>query len=315
MKVCGYALYFIIWITSISSAETVLFKNGDRINATSVEQTNDLLRITSDRFGIILINKNELQPTPTPPVKKLPLKKPTPKKTSKWSGQISASQTSRDLNTIQQRNDTIAERKQKLKDTRIHLKLNYVHSNHEFSWDAKHRYYYKDRKIDDQYTLTQIYKRNIPRKKYYTSFKSMYQTDFRRAIEHEYLQTAEVGIDWKKTKEISLSTSVGIAYHKYNRSIISNNESIDQNVELPKAVFNEKMRWQIIENLALVQTYSHQGDFDNYQFNFSGGIENRLIKELFIKFEYKIEEDTEVNYDDKGFYNRSFIVSLLHKFK
>jgi putative salt-induced outer membrane protein YdiY len=86
-------------------------------------------------------------------------------------------------------------------------------------------------------------------------------------------------------------------------------------VELPKAVFNEKLRWQIIENLALFQSYSHQGDLNNYQFNFSGGIENRLIKELFIKIEYKIEEDTEVNYDDKGFYNRSLIVSLLQKFK
>ena len=72
MKVCGYTLFFIIWITSISSAETVLFKNGDRIKATSVEQTNDLLRITSERFGTILIAKNELQPSPPPPAKKSP---------------------------------------------------------------------------------------------------------------------------------------------------------------------------------------------------------------------------------------------------
>lgn len=310
MKVFQYALYLSFWIITLSSAETITFKNGDRINATSVEQTNDLLSITSDRFGIMLINKNELQSTPASPAKK-----PIPKTISKWSGQISASQTSRDLNTIQQRNNNLVEQKQKLKDTRIQLKLNYAYLNHQFSWDAKHRYYYKDRKIDDQYTLTQIYKKNIPSKKYYASFKSMYQTDFRRAIEHEFLQTAEIGIDWKKTKEISLSTSLGIAYHKYNRSIISNNENIDQNVELPKAVFNEKLRWQIIENLALFQSYSHQGDLNNYQFNFSGGIENRLIKELFIKIEYKIEEDTEVNYDDKGFYNRSLIVSLLQKFK
>ena len=30
---------------------------------------------------------------------------------------------------------------------------------------------------------------------------------------------------------------------------------------------------------------------------------------------HKVEEDTEVNYDDKGFYNRSLIFSLLHKFR
>ena len=47
------------------------------------------------------------------------------KKQSLWSGQISASQTSRDLNTIQQRNGSIDERKQELSDTRIQLKLQY----------------------------------------------------------------------------------------------------------------------------------------------------------------------------------------------
>ena len=120
MKVFQYALYLSFWIITLSSAETITFKNGDRINATSVEQTNDLLSITSDRFGIMLINKNELQSTPASPAKK-----PIPKTISKWSGQISASQTSRDLNTIQQRNNNLVEQKQKLKDTRIQLKLNY----------------------------------------------------------------------------------------------------------------------------------------------------------------------------------------------
>ena len=80
MKVCGYTLFLIIWITSISSAETVLFKNGDRIKAISVEQTNDLLRITSERFGTIHIEKSELQPTPSAPEKKSPPTKPAPKK-------------------------------------------------------------------------------------------------------------------------------------------------------------------------------------------------------------------------------------------
>ena len=72
MKVCGYTLFFIIWITSISSAETILFENGDRIKATSVEQTNDLLRITSERDLARFSFQNELQPTPPPPAKKSP---------------------------------------------------------------------------------------------------------------------------------------------------------------------------------------------------------------------------------------------------
>ena len=310
MKLYPNCLILIFLITYTASAETVMFKNGDRISASLVEQTNDTIYITSEIFGNISVNENQIKIEETQPKNVS-----DQKKQSLWSGQISASQTSRDLNTIQQRNGSIDERKQELSDTRIQLKLQYTKSDYQINWDLKHRYYYKDRKIDDQYTLTQIYKKNLSNDKYYASFKSMYQTDYRRAIENEYLQTAEIGIEWKKTKEFNLSTSVGVAYHKYNRSIMSNKSSIDQNVELPKAVFNEKLRWQIIDDLAFIQTYSHQGDFDNYQFNLSAGIENRLIKDLFVKIEYKVEEDTEVNYDDKGFYNRSLIFSLLHKFR
>ena len=45
----------------------------------------------------------------------------------------------------------------------------------------------------------------------------MYQTDFRRAIEHEYLQTAEVGIDWKKTEKFQSQHPWGSHIIKYER--------------------------------------------------------------------------------------------------
>ena len=123
-----------------------MFKNGDRVSASLVEQTNDTIYITSEIFGNISVSEDQLK-----------IEKPEPKnmsdqkKQSLWSGQISASQTSRDLNTIQQRNGSIDERKQELSDTRIQLKLQYTESDYQINWDLKHRYYYKDRKIDDQY--------------------------------------------------------------------------------------------------------------------------------------------------------------------
>ena len=39
-----------------------------------------------------------------------------------------------------------------------------------------------------------------------------------------------------------------------------------------------------------------------------------MISNVFLKLEYKIEEDTEVTYDDKGYYNRSLLASVVYKF-
>ena len=115
---------------------------------------------------------------------------------------------------------------------------------------------------------------------------------------------------------MTFSTSVGVAYHRYLRTVVNsdNAENIDRDVELPKGVFTENFRWEIIDDLALIQQYKHQGDLSNYQFSFKAGVENKMISNLFLKLEYKIEEDTEVSYDDKGYYNRSLLASIVYKF-
>ena len=104
MKLYINCLILIFLITYTTSAETIMFNNGDRISASFVEQTNDTIYITSEIFGNISVNEDQIK-----------IEKPQPKnisdqkKQSLWSGQISASQTSRDLNTIQQRNGSIDE--------------------------------------------------------------------------------------------------------------------------------------------------------------------------------------------------------------
>ena len=304
-------IFFLILIPFLSFSEIINFKNGDKISGTIVDSTNDLIVLNNEFIGIIKIPSNQ--------IKKEII---TKKKKTPWSGQVSASVLTRDSNTLQKKyDDTVTEKSQLIDDVKLQLQTSYKKESYEFKWTSKYRFYRTDilgniRIIDDLFNISQEYKYLFSEKSYYFFSRSLYQQDYRRAIDHEFLQTAEIGLDIIKKRNMTLSTSIGIAYHRYLRTIVNstNAENIDRDVELPKGVFTENFRWEIIDDLALIQQYKHQGDFSNYQFSFKAGVENKMISNLFLKLEYKIEEDTEVSYDDKGYYNRSLLASIVYKF-
>tara|TARA_B100002019_G_scaffold166040_1_gene143526 strand:+ start:72 stop:998 length:927 start_codon:yes stop_codon:yes gene_type:complete len=304
-------IFFLILIPFLSFSEIINFKNGDKISGTIVDSTNDLIVLNNEFIGIIKIPSNQ--------IKKEII---TKKKKTPWSGQVSASVLTRDSNTLQKKyDDTVTEKSQLIDDVKLQVQTSYKKESYEFKWTSKYRFYRTDilgniRIIDDLFNISQEYKYLFSEKSYYFFSRSLYQQDYRRAIDHEFLQTAEIGLDIIKKRNMTLSTSIGIAYHRYLRTIVNstNAENIDRDVELPKGVFTENFRWEIIDDLALIQQYKHQGDFSNYQFSFKAGVENKMISNLFLKLEYKIEEDTEVSYDDKGYYNRSLLASIVYKF-
>ena len=304
-------IFFLILIPLLSFSETINFKNGDKISGTVVDRTNDLIVLNNEFIGIIKIPSNQIKKQIN-----------TTKKKTPWSGQVSASVLTRDSNTLQKKyNDTVTEKSQLIDDIKLQVQTSYKKENYELKWASKYRFYRTDilgniRIIDDLFNISQEYKYLFSEKSYYFFSRSLYQQDYRRAIDHEFLQTAEIGFDIIKERNMTFSTSIGIAYHRYLRTIVNstNSENIDRDVELPKGVFTENFRWEIIDDLALIQQYKHQGDFSNYQFSFKAGVENKMISNLFLKLEYKIEEDTEVSYDDKGYYNRSLLASIVYKF-
>lgn len=303
-------IFFFLLVPFFVYSETINFKNGDKITGTIVGQTNDLILLNNDLIGIINIPSSQIKTEENKPKKKTP-----------WSGQISASVLTRDSNTLQKRNDTVTEKSQLIDDIKLQVQTSFKKKEYEFKWASKYRFYRTDilgniRIIDDLFNVSQEYKYLFEGKPYYFFTRSLYQQDYRRAIDHEFLQTAEIGIDFIKKRNMTFSTSVGVAYHRYLRTVVNSNnaENIDRDVELPKGVFTENFRWEIIDDLALIQQYKHQGDLSNYQFSFKAGVENKMISNLFLKLEYKIEEDTEVSYDDKGYYNRSLLASIVYKF-
>ncbi len=82
----------------------------------------------------------------------------------------------------------------------------------------------------------------------------------------------------------------------------------------PKFIFDESLEWTLVNSLTLFQKYTHLGDLENYHFIFSSGLENKLIRDLFLRLEYRIDSDTETAYDDNGYYDKALLTSLLYKF-
>ena len=302
-----FILSIIIILPFTSNSEIFNLSNGDRVSGTTTSKSNNVIHVKSDFIGNIIISEKDIKKN----------NKIATKNKSPWSGQISASILTRDSNTLKKSNDIVTEKNQLIDDIKLQLQTLYKKNNYELKWIAKYRFYQTDiRQIDDLISLSQEYKYSFPEKSYYLAARTKYQQDYRRAIDHEILQTIEVGVDLIKEKKMTLSTSIGGAYHRYLRTVVntSNNENVDRDVELPKGVFTENFRWEIIDDVAVIQQYKHQGDFSNYQILFRVGVENRMISNVFLKLEYKIEEDTEVSYDDRGYYNRSLLASILYKF-
>ena len=70
----------------------------------------------------------------------------------------------------------------------------------------------------------------------------------------------------------------------------------------------------MIDSLALFQKYTHLGNLDKYHFVFTSGLENKLIRDVFLRFEYRLDRDTDVDYDDNSYYDKALLTSLLYKF-
>ncbi len=322
-------------VAGSAAQDIFLLKSGDRITGTVLVRTNETVHVQTSAFGVLQIAENLIEsisrkdtppvgvsPPTSRPVVPPPGKRPSPaikKKGGKspWSGQVSAAISARESNTLRRRGSGTIEQERLIDDYRVKGHLLHTGVRDEFRWSAQYRLYRTDaRTIDDLISIAQEYKRLFPQHGFFASSKSMYQQDYRRGIDHEFLQTAEIGINWLKHKKLKFSTSSGAAYHKYIRTVAASdvNGSASRDVELPKFVFSESFRWEMIDSLALLQKYDHQGDFSSYQLGFSVGLENRLVKNLFVRLEYKIEEDTEVSYDDRAYYNRSILTSFVFKF-
>ncbi len=312
-----------------------MLNNGDVLTGTILEQTTEHVYFKSSAFGSVSLNPRDIAEIriqleelgevaiPSEPVEKtnnVPLvaSKPKPpknnpketdiKKKKQWSGQAGLAVALRESNTLRRNGDNLIEKDEEFESYRVYGNVKWKGVQNKLDWNWNYRYSKTDvRKNDDFLNLTQNYQHDFT-KKYFGVAKSLYQRDFRRGIENEYLQTAQLGIKWFKNPKFKFSTSIGAGYHTYERL-----EDVYSDAKT-KFILEESIRWQMIDSLTLFQKYSHLGDLDTFHFVFTSGLENKLIRDVFLRLEYRLDRDTEVNYDDRGYYDKALLTSLLYKF-
>ncbi|WP_372808274.1 DUF481 domain-containing protein [Pontiella sp.] len=234
----------------------------------------------------------------------------TSREKKRWSGEAALSFAMRQSTTS---NQSGVIKEEEFETYLLNGKLKWKGDRNNVDWNCTYRYSESDlKKYDDFLNLTQQYKHSFENDNYFASAKTVYQRDYRRQIEDEYLQTAEFGIKWVSHAQFQLTTSAGGGYHMYDRLIDDDTETLS--IEEPKFIFDESLRWQLINTLTFIQKYTHLGDLENYHSVFSAGLENKLVKDLFLQIEYRLDRDTEVYYDDKGYYDRAVLTKLLYKF-
>ncbi|VGO12433.1 hypothetical protein PDESU_00985 [Pontiella desulfatans] len=344
-KILLHLIPLLITATTGVAQDTIKLKNGDILSGKILKQDSYTVYFKSDSFGSvslytrdiakITVSTEELgeievpaealapvveeKPLPAVEAHKPDLAKHPPKENKQWSGQAGLSFAMRESNSLQQKNDgTLQETEESFETYRINGNIAWTGGQNQLRWDLNYRYSKSDlRKYDDLFNVKQNYNYTFKQKTYYTEAKTLFQRDYRRGIEEEFLQTAELGINWfKNSSKFELSTSVGGGYHEYNRVKRDWQQNVlaEYDEAMPKFVLDQNLKWQLVNSLTFIEKYTHLGDLENYHFLFTAGLENKLIQELFLRVEYRLERDTEIAYDGKGYYDRALLTSILYKF-
>jgi hypothetical protein len=327
-------------VAACQAQDIIVFKNGEKLAGKILKQDEEHVSFQSEAFGSVELPTQSIAEirieTPVlgnvsipaeaiakqapeqpmvdqraQPVEKTastPQKKQGPTEKSAWSGQAGLSIALRESNSLRRRGEKLEEQNQEFESYRAYGNVKWKGKKNDLKWDWTYRYSSTDlRKNDDFLNITQNYKHNFS-DKFFAGTKTLYQRDYRRGIEDEYLQTAEIGIKWFDSPTLQFSTAAGAGYHQYDR--INDQYSDTEG----KFVLDQALRWQMINSLTLFQKYTHLGNLDKYHFVFTSGLENKLIRDVFLRLEYRLDRDTDVNYDDKSYYDKALLTSLLYKF-
>ena len=299
-------------------AETIVFRNGDKLSGQITAESTTNVTFQTPAFGSVNLDRNAiaeiLADPPSAKQSSPPPKTGGPAGGGKWSGDTSISITFQESSNLDE-NGQITD-VYKWEYYNLGASLQWKSGKNLFDWSSRYRYTQRNEDLrDDYFNLTQIYSYNFS-PTYYARIKTLYQEDYRRKIEHEQLQTAELGINWINTEKLKLATSAGAAYHSYTRTdrAIPTGDTKPPSFSGGKFSFDQSFRWQANGTVALFEQFTHLGDLTAYHRFFKGGIESKLVKNLILQLAYSIERETDLSYDDRSYYDTKMLTSLRYKF-
>jgi len=325
------------------SKDIITFSNGDILTGQILERNQREVRLKSDFLGEVILSmedikaitsdnraaddtetasaKSTIQKQPKQSANKPEIKVIPPKPVEeynetnkqnnawKWSGKAGIGYSLRSSETVRRTGpNTYRQYSKENESMRIYGNIAIHKDKHHLQWNWNYRYSKSDvRKNDDYLSLSQIYRCNLTDKTFFRA-KTTYEQDYLRDIKKEVTQTAEAGMKVIDKPKFKLGISAGGAVHHYCRDIA------DYSTTEGELVFDQHMQWQLNHMLTLYQNYSHLGNLEEYHLVFKGGMENRLIDDLFLRLEYRFDRDTEVMLDDKTYIDKVVITSLVYKF-
>lgn len=337
-KILLYPMFVFCAVVS-HAQDMIIFENGDTLTGKILMQDDARVYFKSDVFGAVTLQTQDIteirkealgvdkivvpvnaitEPEPAAPetviTPQVARQNPTPLpqiqtvEKKEWAGQAGLAIAMRESNTLVRSGEDLVEQDQEYESYRIYGNIDWTGKRNSLRWNWTYRYGRTDVRTNDDYqNLSQNYQHDFT-KTYYTSAKTIFQKDFRRGIESEFLQSAELGVNWFNRPKFQLSTSAGGSYHQYDR--VQNQYSGASG----KFILDQALRWQMINSLTLFQQYTHLGNLENYHFVFTSGLENKLVRDIFLRLEYRLDRDTDVDYDDRGYYDKALLTSLLYKF-
>lgn len=284
--------------------DQLVFPNGDVVTGKIIQQDEEQIKFKSDTLGDISVKPDQIvtirlgsdsDTSAEPPQNNL----------NQWSGKVGVTLAIRESDRLDSATQSLL--RDQFETYRLFGSLKRKWQISSLGWDWNYRYSQKNNDLNDEYlNITQQYRHDLS-PKYFATSKTMYEQDYRRDIEHEYLQSAELGIKWWETKKLNLRSSVGGAYHQYERS--------DGKTEAGRLILDQSLRWQTIEALTLFGSWTHLGGVEEYHSVLSAGLENKMLYSLFLRMEYRMEHDTEAHYsNNENYTDRSLLTSLLYKF-
>lgn len=331
-------------MASALAEDVIVFKNGDMLRGRIVQQDEKNISFSSASVGSIKLEKSEIaeirqetpaataeqaentpaaptapgtpavaavtespEPPPAAPVAKIDPPAAKAKDNNRWSGQAGLALAMRENSDS---NQSGVYKEEEFSTYRVYGQVNWKGEKNNLNWNWTYRYSEDEtKKRDDYLNLSQRYNHDF-KGSYYAEAKTVYQQDYKRNIDSEFLQTAELGKKWIDTSKVTFTTSVGGGYHLYTKSQPPDADSISE----PKFIFDEALELKLINTLTLFEKYTHLGNLEEYHFVFSAGLENKLIMDLFLRLEYRLDRDTDTTYDNKGYYDKALLASLLFKF-
>jgi hypothetical protein len=304
---------------------TLVLSNGDRLKGSLIREKDGRVHFDSDILGEVKLQKDQIKEMIPVSERKKKAKqpivsiakatssgrseaKPTPKPKKNWSGNVGLSMNKRHAEYERRSRSGSALRRYE-KDSeqlRLSAKLKWDKERHHLEWNGNYAYSQSEKnKNNDLHDWTQRYRYDLGAS-WFGQSETSYERNYVRILEREIQQS--VGLGWYpvKTPKLTIDLVPGVNYY-YRNQAGEQSEGV-----LP--ILQQSLISKLNKSLSFFQKFSYIGSSDEYYYKFNIGLDNRLVKNLFLRFEYRYEIDAQVEDNADPFIQRQVLSSFQYRF-